>query len=83
MHNPICVKCNREMKAERNGVTAEELLKDGSSYKLWSTDMFKCPDCGALVLSGFGHSPIAENFQEDYRVKVRDYNARYPIVQFK
>lgn len=32
-----------------------------SPYKLWTSDKWKCPDCGHEILSGFG-GPISQDY---------------------
>jgi hypothetical protein len=36
------------------------------SYRLWSADLWICPDCGHKIISGFGKGPIAEHYQSNY-----------------
>jgi len=68
MSKPICVKCGRSMKPEKNGVIAEEMQDPGmqQGYKKWSFDKWKCPICGYEVLSGCGCNPLAYAHDEDY-----------------
>lgn len=63
--NYLC-GCGRFMRVKRNSVTVEELLEDGSPYKLWNADLFECPECGVEVIAGFGRAPIAEHYQPTY-----------------
>ena len=74
----VCVACNRFMRIEKNGVTVEELMDDGSPYKLWDADKYKCPSCGHEVISGFGRQPIAEHYQENYAQTREAYAPVYP-----
>lgn len=67
---PICVPCNRMMSAEKNGVCFTTLLPDGKRYQLWSGDKWKCPTCGHEIISGVGHSPIAEHFEKGFAEKI-------------
>ena len=57
-HKPVCVKCNREMKPERNGVGCLDMT-DFSPYAVWDSDLWKCPTCGYEILVGFGKDAIA------------------------
>jgi len=34
-------------------------------YKIWEADLWKCPGCGVLVVSGFGQKPFAERFETE------------------
>jgi hypothetical protein len=35
-------------------------------YKLWSGDLWQCPDCGHELISGVGMGPIAEHYQPEF-----------------
>jgi len=58
--------CGRFMVVVKNGVTVEELLEDGSPYKLWDADLVECPECGTRIVSGFGRAPLAEHWHPAY-----------------
>jgi len=78
-HRPICVKCKVPYKLEKESVVAEEMAKcDGycsleqcskilGSYKLWNADLWKCPKCENLIISGFGNVSFAGHFQSNYK----------------
>ena len=66
MPHPICVECQIEYRPEKNGVIAEEMATGIGSYKIWSADLWKCPVCGHLIISGYGRNAVAEHFQSDY-----------------
>ena len=58
---PVCVTCKTDMHPEKNGVPFIEQYNDGTGikpYKVWESDMWKCPICGISVLVGFGKSGI-------------------------
>ena len=78
--NYVCVPCGVFMKCEQNGVTVEELMEDGSPYKLWDADKYRCPSCGYEVVSGFGRSPLAEHYEASYG-KTRE--AMSPVLTAK
>lgn len=63
--NVLC-GCGRFMQVKRNGVTVEELLEDGSPYKLWDADLWACVECGVEIVAGFGRAPLAEHWQPEY-----------------
>jgi hypothetical protein len=63
--NYLC-GCGRLMQCKQNSVTVEEVMEDGSPYKLWEADLWECPDCGVELIAGFGQSPIAEHWQRSY-----------------
>jgi len=63
--NVLC-GCGRFMRPKKNSVTVEELLEDGSPYKLWDADLWICEECGVEVITGFGQHPMAEHWQPTY-----------------
>jgi hypothetical protein len=73
-HRPVCRKCEREFRPEKNDVSVEDLASFGS-YKVWSADLWKCPGCGVEIVLGFGSQPMYLHFQEDYDKKVKDLKA--------
>ena len=68
--NHVCGKCSRTLKPEKNGITAVELLKDGSPYKIWSADLLKCPICGFELITGFGYDAQHQNFEPDFQSRI-------------
>jgi hypothetical protein len=52
-HRPVCVKCECELKPEKNGVQVVEIV-DGNPYQVWDADKWKCPKCGVEIMAGFG-----------------------------
>ena len=76
MPKPICVNCESEYVSEKNNVIAEELAGFGS-YQLWFADLWKCPKCGHLLITGFGAHPWAEHWQNDYKAKLEVATPRY------
>lgn len=63
--NVLC-RCGRFMRPLKNSVTVEELLEDGSPYKLFDADLWECPSCLNQVITGFGREPLAEHWQPQY-----------------
>ena len=63
--NLLC-GCGRFMRCAKNSVTVEELVDDGSGYKLWDADLWECPDCGHQIIAGFGKAPLAYHWQPTY-----------------
>jgi hypothetical protein len=68
MPDLVCVKCQRKLRIEKNGVNAIEFTpvhtKEGKflqlePYQVHDTDKWKCPTCGIEVLAGFGQQPWA------------------------
>lgn len=75
--NYLC-GCGRFMQVKKNGVTVEELLEDGSPYKLWDADLLECTECGVEMISGFGRNPLAEHWQPDYAAQRERLAPIYP-----
>lgn len=50
---PVCVKCEREMRCEKNGIRV-----GGKEVPTWVRygDKFKCPSCGFEIVVGFGEA---------------------------
>lgn len=82
---PICVKCQRFYKCDRNGTPVLEQMPDGASpsampgtvesrrwspYKLWQGDRWKCPGCGSLIIVGVANRPISEHFHENFQIEL-------------
>jgi len=62
-HRPVCVKCEVEMRAEKNGVTVIDTEQDKAT-QLWGADLWKCPKCGVKIVMGFGDKPWASRFDD-------------------
>jgi hypothetical protein len=75
--NVLC-GCGRFMRVKTNSVTVEELLEDGSPYKLWDADLYACEECGAEVITGFGRAPLAAHWQPSYDEQRRRLKPIYP-----
>jgi hypothetical protein len=54
------------MRCTKNSVTVEELTAAAEPYKLWDADLYRCDDCGAEVITGFGAAPLVEHWRPDY-----------------
>jgi len=60
MSKPSCVKCEKYMHPEENGVyLAETAGIERKLYRVWMGDKWKCRVCGYEVVSGYGQGPIA------------------------
>lgn len=58
--NPICAKCETEMRPERNGmVTVTHSQNPPQPYEIYMGDLWKCPVCGVEIVTGFPMHPIA------------------------
>ena len=65
----ICVKCKTDMHPEKNGVWFVEFASFGM-YKLWHCDRWRCHSCGSEILTGFGHKPVSEHYQPNFKSSV-------------
>jgi hypothetical protein len=54
-HRPVCVKCQIELRPQRNGVGVLDMAKD-EPYQLCEADMYRCPGCGFEVVIGFART---------------------------
>jgi len=85
MLKPICVPCQRFYRPQRNGqrfiegmpvkagaIPGKTAAFDWQPYKLWMGDQWKCQGCGAEIIVGFGHRPIAEHHQDGFAEKVKN-----------
>lgn len=44
-----------------------------SPYKLWRGDLWKCPDCGFLLVVGVIAGPVAEHYQVNFKQLVAHF----------
>ena len=75
---PICANCNVEMECERNEVAVwhpmEPVIK-GLEIEIDFVvigDRYKCPKCGASIVTGFGKMLTAADHNQKYLRAVRD-----------
>ncbi len=50
LYQPICVKCKKEYRVEKNGVFVLD-----TDNTLYSGDLWKCPICQHEIIKGFGN----------------------------
>jgi Zn-finger nucleic acid-binding protein len=61
-----CPECGIELRAKQNAVGVE-VMSDFGPYQYFHADLMHCPECGKVVLAGFGNGPIVEHYQKpDY-----------------
>lgn len=54
MRPPVCVKCSFEMRPVKIGMyVVETFLSPPEPYRISSADMYRCPECGCEVLTGY------------------------------
>ena len=56
--NAVCVKCKKEMKCEKMGVT---VAPENIPTHTRSGDKYKCPICKTEIVIGFGDAYMAHN----------------------
>lgn len=61
----VCAECQVEMRCKTNEVYVVEMA-DFGPYKVWSADLWNCPECGHLTITGFGVECIAEHYQDPF-----------------
>lgn len=75
---PVCVKCQKFYRPEKNGYMFEEGMPSGddphnkfeagwTSYKIWRGDKWKCQGCDAEIVVGFADRPVSEHYMGDYK----------------
>ena len=70
MPRPVCVPCKTEMRPDKNGVPYVQ-TSDGNPYQVWDSDRWRCPACGATILSGFGQKPYLVNYEERFETFIQ------------
>lgn len=82
---PICVKCQRFYRPEKNGFTFLEgmpiggagMVEPGTSepenwepYKLWRGDLWMCHGCNNTIVVGVGRDNITKHDLPDFKANV-------------
>ena len=85
-HRPVCVKCECEMRPERNGVGVVDYFNpsdkpDPQPYAVWDADLWKCPKCGIEVMVGFGANAISNHHEEKFQWHIERYQRFSQIVK--
>ena len=64
---PVCMSNHRpvEMRCHRNGVILD-LHSGGEPYLRLAGDTYRCPECGATFLTGFGRPASPHDGDESY-----------------
>lgn len=73
----ICVKCQRAMKPEVNGIYAIEYIDKEltEAYRIWQVDLWACPVCHYHLISGFGDKPLNHNGEVDFEDRMKAIQA--------
>ena len=65
-HKPSCVECQTALRPEVTGAYLLETAgKEQRPYKLWSCDIWKCPECGKEIAHGFSLNAL-HHCSEDF-----------------
>ncbi len=80
---PVCESCRVFFKCDKNSVAWIEGApgSDGTwhPYRLWESDRWKCPGCGATILVGTGRVPVAERHEHGFDRTVALYCAEVTV----
>ena len=62
-----CVNCERGYQRIENGIFLVEMFcSPPEPYKVWSADLWQCPNCKDKVVSGRGDNPLMHHFQDGF-----------------
>lgn len=86
-HRPVCVKCETELRPEKNGVGLLDYYRPSDEvepkpYQIWDADLWKCPVCGIEIVVGFGDNPIDAHYNESFAKTIDGYK-KYKLVENK
>lgn len=65
MIEPTCVECGRMMRPFKNDVWAIKMREKDHKYdfqkadSIWKCDIWRCPDCGFKIATGWGKAPVS------------------------
>jgi hypothetical protein len=74
----VCGDCRIEMRNNKTGVFIEMMTTEGP-YKVFSTDLYACPNCKKSAYINPRPVAVAEHFQETYEHKVSMFR---PVLKF-
>lgn len=94
---PVCVPCERFMRAKRNGFYFIEGMPHGGSepwdgqqgkgstgwtpYKVWVGDLWECPTCKAQTVIGVAPNRLAEHYEPDFEQVIKRTGAAQLLVK--
>jgi wobble nucleotide-excising tRNase len=61
------------MRPIATGIAVEVMATGVGSYEVRYGDKFECPECGAVVITGFAPHAVAAHFQTDYAARVASH----------
>ncbi len=79
----VCAKCQVELRCEKSGIAVVEMARACGTpegpYQIWHADLYKCPVCGAEIVTGFANEPLAQHW-EDHFYEVLEAEKQYNRV---
>lgn len=91
---PICVACECFFRPRKNGyyfiegMPKQTLAPRGKGnddhwrpYKLWSGDLWECPNCHVQIVVGTAIHPVAEQHEPSFARDVVQFGAQQLIVK--
>ena len=64
---PVCRQCQTTYRPHKNGAPTIEMAFDPPQpYKIWGSDIWKCPGCGHEIVAGFADRALAEHYEDDF-----------------
>jgi hypothetical protein len=81
--NPVCVRCQIEMRVHQNGVVAV-VMADYGPMEIRRADCWRCPRCGVKALIGFAANPELSHFDPAFQSRLDSYepDPRETVVRF-
>jgi len=61
-----CVPCQTYLRPRKNDITVLEDDGRGHPYRMWSADLWECPDCGHQVILGYGKHAFSFHNEPDF-----------------
>jgi hypothetical protein len=72
----ICVRCQVELRCQRNGVCLVEMTVHGPGA-VWMADIWHCPSCRLQVIPGtLGKEPLARGDREKVEAEIAGARSR-------
>ena len=80
----VCTTCSTELKIESNDVLVVETAGDPRHpYKVWNSDLWKCPGCGFEVAAGFATQPVRQDhYAADFLQWLEEFKTKYKHVVY-
>lgn len=63
----LCPTCELPYRCQTGGVNVVEVVgRDQEPYQLWKADLYRCPGCGAEVVTAFGGGAFLQQHEERF-----------------